>query len=653
MVDLISPGVQVKEKDLTTTVRAEPTSIGGFCGIFAQGPIDEVITIDSESTLVNVFGKPNATNYQYWFSAASFLAYSNTLKVVRVAPTGAVNACVSGTALLIKNTTHYSDGDGTTGPYGGGQADVGQWAARTAGEWGNSLKVSMCTSAAAYYESAKTTVDANAAAAATTITMVSATGFFAGDIVYFGEADGQKYKISSISSNDLTIVRYPTTTATGLASAITATTSVRRWWEFYEQFSGAPGTSTYATDRSSSGDEMHIIVVDEDGDITGVAGEIVEKWEKVSKASDAKTDDGAGNYYVDVIYDGSSYIYWMDHAVASSSDWGSTAAVAGAFVTATNIVQTDSLVSGVGSAVAPTEGQRQLAYLKAFSDPDTEDVNLLISGPSSVDNAGATTHGVFMTDLVGKRKDCMAFISADQSDVVNIAQSYTQTTNTEGFFDALGSSSYVAYDSGYTKMFDKYNDLYRWIPLNGHIAGLCAHTDAVEDAWWSPAGMNRGQIRSSISLAHNPKQTERDILYRARVNSVVTFPGEGTMLFGDKTALNKNSAFSRINVRRLFLVIEEAIKVAARTVLFEFNDEFTRSNFKAMVDPFLRDIQARRGITDFLTVCDETNNTGQVIDNNEFRADFYIKPARSINFVTLTFIATRTGVDFDEIVGRA
>ena len=652
MVDLISPGVQVKEKDLTTAVRAEPTSIGGFCGIFAQGPIDEVVTIDSELTLKNVFGKPNATNYQYWFTAASFLAYSNTLKVVRVAPTGAVNACVSGTAILIKNTSHYQDGDGSTGPYSGGQANVGQWAARTAGEWGNSLKVSMCTSAAAYYENNKTTVTPAEAAGQTVISLTSATGFFVGDIVGFEEADGQKYKITAINSNDITIERYPATTATGLASALTNLTNVDRWWEYYEQFSGAPGTSQYATDRSSSGDEMHIIVVDEDGDISGVAGEVLEKWENVSKASDAKTDDGAGNYYVDVLYTGSNYLYWMDHA-AGGSDWGTTAAAAGAFAAATNIVQTNSLVSGVGSAVAPTEGQRQLAYTKAFSDPDTEDVNLLISGPSSVDNGGATTHGVFMTDLVGKRKDCMAFISADQSDVVNIAQSYTQTTNTEAFFNGLGSSSYVAYDSGYKKMYDKYNDVYRWIPLNGDMAGLCAYTDSVEDPWWSPAGMNRGQIRSAVSLAHNPKQVERDILYRARVNPVVTFPGEGTMLFGDKTALNRNSAFSRINVRRLFLTIEEAIKVAARTVLFEFNDEFTRENFKGMVNPFLRDVQARRGITDFLVVCDETNNTGQVIDNNEFRADFYIKPARSINFITLTFIATRTGVDFSEVVGLA
>ena len=276
MVDLISPGVQVKEKDLTTTVRAEATSIGGFCGIFAQGPIDEVITIDSETTLVNVFGKPNATNFQYWFSAASFLAYSNTLKVVRVAPTGAVNAGVSGTPILIKNTSHYSDGDGSTGPYSGGQANVCEWAARTAGEWGNSLKVSMCTSAAAYYENNKTTVTPAEAAGQTVISLASGTGFFVGDIVGFEEADGQKYKITAISSNDITIERYPTSNATGLASALTNLTNVDRWWEYYEQFSGAPGTSQYASDRGSSLDEMHIIVVDDDGDITGVAGEIVE-----------------------------------------------------------------------------------------------------------------------------------------------------------------------------------------------------------------------------------------------------------------------------------------------------------------------------------------------------------------------------------------
>ena len=265
----------------------------------------------------------------------------------------------------------------------------------------------------------------------------------------------------------------------------------------------------------------------------------------------------------------------------------------------------------------------------------------------------ATTHGVFITDLVDKRKDCVAFISPPEKNVVNVATEYTQQANVMTYMDAMSSSSYTVLDSGWTKQYDKYNDVMRWVPLNGHIAGACARTDALEDPWWSPAGLARGQIRGSIALAFNPALSARDVLYKGRVNPVVTFPGEGTMLWGDKTALSRNSAFSRINVRRLFLTIEEAIKLAARTVLFEFNDEFTRSNFTAMVNPFLRDVQARRGMTDFLVVCDSTNNTPQVIDNNEFRADIYIKPARSINFITLTFVATRTGVDFSEVVGRA
>ena len=465
------------------------------------------------------------------------------------------------------------------------------------------------------------------------------------------EADGQQYRITNISTNNATIVRHPTTTATGLASEITSGANVDRYWRYYEEFDKAPGTSQFATDRGGANDELHIIVIDEDSGISGVEGEVLEKYADVSKASDALTDNGNDNYYADVLFAQSKYIYWMDHP-AGATNWGS-AAKGTTFTDPTAGIESASLVSGVGGATACTEGERQLAYTDAFGDPDIEDVNLVIAGPASVDNAGATTHGVFITDLVAKRKDCVGLISPDRSDVVNLARSYTQTTRVKDYFDSLGSSSYTIFDSGYTKMYDRYNDVYRYVPLNGHIAGLCARTDATNDPWWSPAGLNRGQIRGSVGLAFNPSLSERDILYRARINPVVAFPGEGTMLWGDKTALARNSAFSRINVRRLFLTIEEAIKLAARTVLFEFNDQFTRDNFKAMVDPYLRDVQARRGIIDFLTVCDESNNTPQVIDNNEFRADFYIKPARSINFITLTFIATRTGVDFSEVVGRA
>jgi hypothetical protein len=651
MVDLVSPGVAIKEKDLTTSVRNEPTSIGAVGIIAEKGPIDQVVTIQSEQQLVDIFGKPNTTNHQYWYSAASFLMYSNTLKVVRIGTTGAVNACVSGSAILIKNNKHYTDGDGTTGPYDDGSANVGSWAARSAGSWGNSLRVETCNTTAGFSEKTKTTTSAVEPAGETVVALTAATGFSVGDIIYLQEADGQKYRVTAINTNNATVTRYPATTATGLASEIASGTNVDREWRWADQFARAPGTSQFATDRGGVNDEMHIIVVDEDAKISGVENEVLEKFEAVSKASDGLTDEGNANYYADVIYTSSNYLYWMDHP-AGATNWGSLAAGV-TFTVPTNSIDAASLTSGVGGTTAPTEGQRQLAYQEHFADPDIEDVNLVIAGPASVGNTGNTTHGVFITDLVEKRKDCVGFISPDKSDVVNVNRSYTAASNVKSYFDLLGSSSYTVFDSGYTKQYDKYNDVYRWVPLNGHIAGSCARTDYLEDPWWSPAGIARGQIRGSIALALNPTQTERDLLYRARINPVVTFPGEGTILFGDKTGLARNSAFNRINVRRLFLTIEEAIKVAARSVLFEFNDQFTRDSFKAMVDPYLRDVQSRRGIIDYLVVCDETNNTGQVIDNNEFRADFYIKPARSINFITLTFIATRTGVDFAEVVGRA
>ena len=651
MVDLVSPGVAIKEKDLTTSVRNEPTSIGAVGIIAEKGPIDQVVTIQSEQQLVDIFGKPNTTNHQYWYSAASFLMYSNTLKVVRIETTGAKNACVSGTAILIKNNKHYTDGDGTTGPYDDGSANVGSWAARSAGSWGNSLRVETCNTTAGFSEKTKTTTSATEPAGETVVALTAATGFSVGDIIYLQEADGQKYRVTAINTNNATVARYPATTATGLASEIASGTNVDREWRWADQFARAPGTSQFATDRGGVNDEMHIIVVDEDAKISGVENEVLEKFEAVSKASDGLTDEGNANYYADVIYRSSDFVYWMDHP-AGATNWGSLAAGT-TFTAPTNAVDAASLVNGVGGTTAPTEGQRQLAYSDHFSDPDIEDVNLVIAGPASVNNGGATTHGVFITDLVEKRKDCVGFISPDKSDVVGVSKSYTAASNVKTYFDTLGSSSYTVFDSGYTKQYDKYNDVYRWVPLNAHIAGSCARTDYLEDPWWSPAGIQRGQMRGSIALALNPTQTERDLLYRARINPVTAFPGEGTILFGDKTGLARNSAFSRINVRRLFLTIEEAIKVAARSVLFEFNDQFTRDSFKAMVDPYLRDVQSRRGIIDYLVVCDDTNNTGQVIDNNEFRADFYIKPARSINFVTLTFIATRTGVDFSEVVGRA
>ena len=343
-----------------------------------------------------------------------------------------------------------------------------------------------------------------------------------------------------------------------------------------------------------------------------------------------------------------SLIYWLDFP-AGQTNWG-TPVLGTNFAAVTVDPNSNVLVNGADGS-APTEGQRSTGY-DLFKDPETQDINLLMSGPASVDGAGATTHAVKISDLVAARKDAVGFISPSRSDVVAVATSYTQQSRVISFFDALASNSYTVFDSGYKKMYDKYNDVYRWVPLNGDIAGVCAYTDTVEDPWWSPGGLTRGQIRGSVELAFDPTQAERDALYRARVNPVVSFAGEGTVLWGDKTGLSANTAFSRINVRRLFITMEEACKVAARSILFEFNDEFTQENFKSMVNPYLADIQGRRGITDFLVVCDSTNNTPQVVDNNEFRADIFVKPTRSINYITLTFVATRTGVDFNEVVGR-
>ena len=637
----VSPGVLVQERDLTNVIPAVATTIGAVAGQFSQGPMDEVTSISSEKELIETFGKPDSNTFEYFFSAASFLQYSSSLRVVRAANTGSVNAVVSGTALQIKNTDHYQNGDGSTGPYNTGSANVGEWAARTAGAWGNSLSVSVCPSANAYEMAAKTTInDSSTAVGDTTITLTSGTDFAVGDIVNFGEAGGHEYRVTAVDTNDLTFVRHPSGTG-GLHTAVADSSAVRRRWRYYDLVDTAPGTSSYASTRSGSGDEMHIVVIDEDGAITGTAGEVLEVYSNVSKASDAKTSQGDSNYYVDVLYNRSQYIYWMDH-VATGSNWGQAAS--GTTFTALSLPFTRSLIDGSdGSTVSNAE--LKTAYEK-YQDGDTVDVNLIIAGK------GDATHIDNLITIAENRKDAVVFASPERSDVVNVTNSTTQTSNVKGFFDGIRSSSYIVFDSGYKYTYDKYNDLFRYVPLNGDTAGLAARTDLIADSWFSPAGFNRGVLRGVVKLAYNPNKTQRDELYRARINPVVTMPGQGTILFGDKTGLSTPSAFDRINVRRLFITLEKAISTASKFQLFEFNDEFTRAQFRNIVEPFLRDVQGRRGITDFSVVCDETNNSPDlVVDRNEFRADIFVKPNRSINFIQLQFVATRSGVAFEEVVG--
>ena len=636
----VSPGVLVKEKDLTNVIPAVATTIGALAGQFNQGPMDEVTSISSEKELVETFGKPDSTNFEYFFSAASFLQYSSSLRVVRATNASSVNAVSSGTAIRIKNTDHYLNGDGSTGPFNNGSASVGEWAARTAGTHGNNLRVSSCPSATAYEETNKTTTnDSSTAIGDTTITLTSGSGFLNGDIINFGEAGGHEYRITDVSGTSITFVRHPSGTG-GLHTAVANGSQVRRRWQYYDLVDGAPGTSDYVSTRSGSNDEMHVVVVDEDGGITGTAGEVLEVYERVSKASDAKNPQGDTNYYPDVIYNQSEYIYWMDHN-SSGSNWGSAAS--GTTFTAVTAVFARSLTGGVnGSAV--TTAELKTAYEK-YNDADTVDANLIIGGK------GDATHVDNLITIAENRKDAIVFVSPERADVVNVTNSTTQTSNVKGFFDSIRSSSYVVFDSGYKYTYDKYNDLFRYVPLNGDIAGLAARTDLIADTWFSPAGFNRGVIRGAVKLAYNPTKEQRDELYRARINPVVTLPGQGTLLFGDRTGLTKPSAFDRINVRRLFITLEKAISTASKFQLFEFNDEFTRAQFRNIVEPFLRDVQGRRGVTDFLVTCDSSNNTADVIDRNEFRADIFVKPNRSINFIQLQFVATRSGVAFEEVVG--
>ena len=427
------------------------------------------------------------------------------------------------------------------------------------------------------------------------------------------------------------------------------TTNNYNAWAFQGQFDGKPGTSDYAINlgRSASyNDEVHVIVIDEDGLFTGTANTVLETFAFMSIGSDAKANDGTSNYYVDVINAQSNYIRWMDHKTTSPA-WSAGSSLRGSTSLSGGFDTVDSLsLSGATDDNIPTTAELALAY-DLLEDAETVDVNLLFSVP---DANGSNTLANDLISIASARKDCMAFVSPPIADTQG---SSTPAADVKEFVDSLTSSSYASCDSTALYVYDKYNDTYRYIGAAGHIAGLCANTDQIADSWFSPAGVNRGQLLGVTKLAFNPKQADRDTLYKARANPIVSFPGQGTILFGDRTLLSKPSAFDRINVRRLFNTLEKAISTAAKAQLFEFNDEFTRAQFKNLVEPFLRDVKGRRGLSDFLVVCDSTNNTGQVVDSNQFVADIFIKPAKSINFITLNFVATRSGVEFNEIAGTS
>ena len=664
---LVSPGVHVKEIDLTNVVPAVATSIGALAGAFQKGPVSSVTNISSEEELLEIFGKPMASSNQFetWFTAANFLQYSDSIKIVR-AGSGHLNAGAN-SGILIRDNDHYEKS------FQDGQGSHGEWAARTAGTHGNSIGVQICATATSYEQElggSYLTVGEDAVGATTiAVDDVDASGnaFNVGDLISFFSDSGHdtpvddynEYEVTAIdtSDNDLTIRLKDDPNGAGVQNIIPDNSYIKRRWKFYDLFDGAPGTSQWSTDNArGSGDEMHIVVYDTTGDITGkvataaggrTAG-VIEVYGNVSKSSVAKTAQGSSNYYADVIFRESKFIYWTDH-ISAGSNWGTDTTTT---YTSVIPVTIDSLTGGTDD-YAVTAGEMELAYDK-FADTESLDINLVMGGSSSITTdsaAGQDTYVTMINSLVEGRRDCVGFVSPYRSASVGVALSSTATENVKVAYDLCPSSSYMVFDSGYKYMYDKYNDVYRYVPMNGDTAGLCAFTDNVADTWFSPAGYNRGNVRGAIKLSYNPTKAERDILYRARVNPVVNFPGQGVVLFGDKTALSKPSAFDRINVRRLFLVLEKAIATASKFQLFEFNDEFTRAQFRNLVEPFLRDVQGRRGISDFKVKCDATNNTGEVIDRNEFIADIFLKPARSINFITLNFVATRTGIAFSEVGG--
>ena len=742
-----SPGVVVQERDLTTITTLSTANVGVIAAPFETGPVEEIVNISNERGLVERFGKPNDNNYEYWFTAAQYLAYGGLLKTIRVTSTALKNAVNTGTAPLVKNLQDYEtnieDSNNTF-----------KWVARTAGAKGNSIGIFVTDAGAdqigvipapgsgnEYEFVADAALSATSGAAgkvfkyAIRLTVGNVVGDFTpgtSTTISIGGSNeavtveawdpGNKYLeislpsggVTGIIADGQTITQGTNTADIGTGgierrlyiagdkgkiafkatdavadtnSASVAISSVRVEYNEREYLPGVkwinvaprPETSLYANAAGGYRDELHIVVIDVDGGITGTAGAVLERFVNVSKASDAKTSVGETNYYPEVIKQRSSYIYWGEHettvfnATATPSDgvWGQTAAsrqfnllrsttgsqdypagrtTVGSDNNATFYYRLESGADYASSGGNYTITNADLATSYGLvSDPESQTIDYILTGPSGVDDAAAVAKVTSITNIVEERRDCIAFVSPRRANIVGLSNGTTITDNITGFFDQLPSSSYTVFDSGYKYIYDKYNDVYRYVPANGDVAGLCLQTSETAEPWFSPAGFQRGILRNAIKLAYSPNKTQRDQLYSKRVNPIVSFPGQGVVLFGDKTGLGYASAFDRINVRRLFLTIERVISGAAKSQLFEQNDESQRALFLNIVEPYLRDVQGRRGVTDFLVKCDTDNNPPEAVDRGEFYAEIFVKPTRTINYITLTFVATRTGVAFTEV----
>jgi phage tail sheath protein FI len=770
----VSPGINVSEIDLTTTIPALATTIGAMGGVFRWGPVGKFILVDSENILAARYGMPTNNNYETFYTAANFLAYGNALYVSRAAvTTGFSNTVSAASANLNSNSTVVLTGnthgvvagqavfgagipDGTfvttvtanssalavvlsanatsstdaqlnffantlalnavansgivalassivknaddfedKGPANATFAST-QFVARYPGDLGNSLRVSLCDSATQYSRSidmlsntsvgvatklnqlsnAAISINVNSSVANVVLTWIE-PGVGGGNLTYAEAKTAANTILQSLSVGDyvelgntttgtqtLKIKSLPAVTADDASSlaffSITfedtwnrasnfAANTIPRKWEFYNTIPAAPSTSRHLSDRGLTAvDQVSVVVVDEDGMFSGTPGTVLEVYENLSRASDAIGEDGTTTFYKTVINDNSRYV-WTTNDRAEAP----TALAASVTNSTATLPYSKSFIGGRDGITESNATVSALApAYDLFADASSVDVSLIMTGKSVGGTNGEQLANYLIDNIADVRKDCVVFVSPQKEDVVGSAVEGAQASNVVTFRQSVRNSSYAFIDSGYKYQYDKYNDVYRYVPLNGDIAGLTARSDDLRDPWFSPAGYNRGQIKNLVKLAYSPSKTDRDVLYKNDVNPVITQPGQGTVLFGDKTALGRPSAFDRINVRRLFIVLEKTIATAANQMLFEFNDEFTRAQFLNLIEPFLRDVQGRRGITDFRVVCDDTNNTAEVIDTNRFVGDIYIKPAKSINFIQLNFVAVRSGVEFNEVVGQ-
>ena len=733
----LSPGVLVREVDLTVG-RADNVldNIGAICGPFEIGPVDEVTNISNEQDLINVFGEPKSADaqYEYWMSASSYLSYGGVLKVVRADDDDLKNAnagvgIASTTTLKIKNYDDYSNNYDTATDF--------YYAAKNPGSWSESLKVCYIDDFADQTLGITTTnlaglgatVGMGITAAVTGVlpgagTTAVFTGYVKGIITGATNDTGGASKLDvkivsrvssagveteidyaegdGFSSFDTSDSVFFTSDVGGVSAAHTPTTAVD-WYDqqtlgltnstvYWSTIAPKPGTSVYVSDRQGKNDQLHIAVVDDTGDVTGIKGNVLEKHVDLSKASDTVSNVNAPQrtYFKDYLRDLSANLYAGKDPLAAADAFHGTTPVATGFTAYTG-VKTASFTSDTsstnqsgtiaqdkqflaignvtysllgGNDYESTGGDGYKADLGKlitgyglFSNKDEVEADFLIMGPGCADESQSQAKANYIISLANARKDCIATVGAHRTNLVAAAggtllTSEQQTDNVLSYFSPLTSSSYATFDCGYKYTFDRFNNRFVYIPTNADVAGMMARTGLLAFPWFSPAGQQRGVLNNAVKLAFNPSKSQRDRLYPKRINSFITSPGAGTFLFGDKTALGYQSAFDRINVRRLFLTVEQALERAAQAQLFELNDDLTRANFRNIVDPYLRDVQAKRGLIDYLVICDESNNTPDVIDNNEFRADIFLKPAKSINFITLTFVATRTGVSFSEVAGR-